>query len=91
MSIYGFYYSWAYPFYQWDHAFSEISPSLYLCKIHTYTETPYAFMKFERGLSTKSQALYTKNEWPNFDWYIIVMEENEWEKDDVKEFARLIE
>ena len=32
-----------------------------------------------------------ENEWPNFDEYTIGMEENEWEKDDVKEFTRLVE
>jgi hypothetical protein len=34
---------------------------------------------------------YIENEWLNFVEYTIVMEENEWEDDDVKEFARLVE
>jgi len=34
---------------------------------------------------------YTENEWPNFDEYIIAMKENEWEEDDVRVFAMLIE
>jgi hypothetical protein len=64
---------------------------LYPCKIHTYTETPSAFKKSKNGSSTKPQAPYTKNECLNFNEYIIVMEENEREKGDAKEFARLVE
>jgi hypothetical protein len=40
--------------------------------------------------SIKSRAHYTENELPNFDEYIIAMEANEWEEDDVKEFAKLV-
>jgi hypothetical protein len=66
--------------------------SLYLCKIHTYyTKTHFTFKKSENGSSIKSQAHHIENKWPNFDEYIIAREENEWEEDDVKEFAKLVE
>ena len=91
MSIYDFCCSWAFLFYQWDHVFLQIFPSFYLCKIHTYTKSPSAFRKSESGSSTKSRAHFTENEWPNFDDYTIAMEENEWEENDVKEFAKLVE
>jgi hypothetical protein len=84
MSTYGFCYSWAFLFYQWDHVFLQMFLSLYLCKIHTYTETSFDFRKSESRSSKKSQAHYTENEWLNFDEYTIVMEENKWKKDDVK-------
>jgi hypothetical protein len=48
------------------------------------------FRKSENRSSIKSLACYTENEWPNFNEYTITMKGNEWEKDDVKEFARLV-
>jgi hypothetical protein len=56
----------------------------FLYETCTYTKTLFTFKKFESGSSIKSRAHYTKNEWPNFDEHIIVMEENEWEDDDVE-------
>jgi len=56
-----------------------------------YTKTHFTFRKSENGSSIKSQAHHIENKWPNFDEYIIAREENEWEEDDVKEFAKLVE
>jgi len=39
----------------------------------------------------KSLAHYTKNKRPNFNEYTIAMEKNEWEKDLMEEFTRLVQ
>ena len=44
---------------------------------------------FQSGSSTPT--LYTKNEWPNFKEYILVVEEEEWEENNIRKFTKLID
>jgi len=46
--------------------------------------------RFQSGSSITTPVLYTENEWPNFKEYILVVEEEEWEKNNIREFTKLI-
>ena len=50
-----------------------------------------AFRKPESGSSTTTPTLYTENEWPNFKEYIVAIEEEEWDENNIREFTKLIE
>ena len=45
---------------------------------------------FQSGSSITIPTLYTKNEWPNFKEYILVVEEEEWEENNIRKFIKLI-
>ena len=47
--------------------------------------------RFQSGSFITTPALYTENEWPNFKEYILVVEEEEWEENNIREFIKLIE
>ena len=50
-----------------------------------------AFKNPKRGTSTTTPALYTENEWPDFNESIIVVEEEEKDENSIREFTKLIE
>nr|XP_034900655.1 LOW QUALITY PROTEIN: uncharacterized protein LOC118038417 [Populus alba] len=45
----------------------------------------------ESGSSTTTPALYIENEWPKFKEYIVAVEDEEWEEENIWEFTKLIE
>ena len=49
------------------------------------------FRNPESGSSTTTPALYIENEWPKFKEYIVAVEDEEWEEENVWEFTKLIE
>jgi hypothetical protein len=49
-----------------------------------------AFRNPESGSSTTTHALYTENEWPNFKEYIVVVEEEKWDENNIRELIKLI-
>ena len=55
-----------------------------------YTSLP-AFRNPESGSSTTTPTLYIENEWPNFKEYIVAVEDEEWEEENIWEFTKLIE
>jgi hypothetical protein len=44
--------------------------------------------RFQSGSSIITSTLYTENEWPDFKEYILVVEEEEWEENDIKGFTK---
>jgi hypothetical protein len=44
---------------------------------------------FQSGSSITTPALYTENEWPNFKEYILVVEEEEWEENNIRGFTKI--
>jgi hypothetical protein len=48
------------------------------------------FRNLESRSSTITLALYTENEWLNFKEYIVVVEEEEWDENNIREFTKLI-
>lgn len=49
-----------------------------------------AFKKLENKSSTIPSTLCTKNEWSNFNEYIVAMEK-EWDENNIREITKLIE
>ena len=45
-----------------------------------------AFRNPESGSSTTTPALHIENEWPNFKEYIVAVEEEEWDENNIREF-----
>jgi hypothetical protein len=60
---------------------------IYFVHLHSLS----AFRNPESRTSTTTPALYTENEWPNFKEYIIAVEEEERDENNVREFTKLIE
>jgi hypothetical protein len=54
-------------------------------------QTPSAFRNPESGSFTTSYTLSIKNEWPNFNEHVITVEEEEWDENNIREFAKLVE
>jgi hypothetical protein len=50
-----------------------------------------AFRNPKSGSSTTTPSLYIENEWPNFKEHIIVVEEKEWEENNIRKFTKLID
>jgi hypothetical protein len=50
-----------------------------------------AFRNPESGSFTTTPTLYTKNEWPDIKEYIVAVEEEEWDENNIREFTKLIE
>ena len=50
-----------------------------------------AFRNPKSGSSTTTPALYIENEWPKLKEYIVVVEDEEWEEENIWEFTKLIE
>jgi hypothetical protein len=50
----------------------------------------FAFRNPESGSSTTTPVLYTENEWLNFKEYIVAVEEEEWDENNIREFTKLI-
>ena len=50
-----------------------------------------AFRSPESGTSTTTPVLYTENEWPDFNEFIIAVEEEEKDESSIREFTKLIE
>jgi len=48
--------------------------------------TSLSVFKVDPPITTST--LYTENEWPNFKEYILVVEEEEWEKNDIRGFIK---
>jgi len=45
--------------------------------------------RFQSGSSITTPTLYTENEWPNFKEYILVVEEEEWEENNIRGFTKI--
>jgi hypothetical protein len=54
--------------------------------------TPFAFKNHESGSFIILHTPCTKNEWSNFNKYVVVVEEEEeWDENNIREFIKLIE
>jgi hypothetical protein len=54
-------------------------------------QTFSAFRNPESGSSTTSHIFSIKNKWPNFNEHVIMMEEEEWDEINIREFTKLVE
>jgi len=54
-------------------------------------QTFSVFRNPENGSSTTSHTFSIKNEWPNFNEHVIMMEEEEWDESNIREFTKLVE
>jgi len=64
--------------------------SFFLFLIMHLHRTLFAFKNPESGSSITPHIPCTKNEWPNFNDYIIAMKEEEWNENNIREFIKLI-
>ena len=74
--------------------FFNICYLILLCLATRYAftlKTPSVFRNSESESSINPQTCCIENEWPNFDKDVIAMDEEEWNKNDMKEFTRQIE
>jgi hypothetical protein len=53
-------------------------------------KTSSAFRNSKSESSINPQTYCIENEWPNFDKYVIAMDEEEWNEDYMKEFTRRV-
>jgi hypothetical protein len=68
---------------------SYIFKSSSLCFYNAFTSLS-TFRNPESKSSKTTPALYTENEWPNFKEYIVVVEEEELDENNIREFTKSI-
>ena len=66
-------------------------PKLSLYFIYAFTPNTFYFRNPKSGSPITSYTPCTENEWPNFNEYVVVVEEKEWDENNIKEFIKLIE
>jgi len=59
---------------------------MFLLCIYTSLST---FRNPKSESSKTKPALYTKNEWTNFKEYIVVVEEEKWDENNIREFIKI--
>jgi hypothetical protein len=60
--------------------FSKLS--LYIT--YAFTQNTFCFKNPKSGSSTTSHTLNTKNEWLNYNNYVVAMEEKEWDEKNIR-------